>query len=100
MQPRFPRFPSAYLALCETAAFMGSSANAVMFLKRVITDDALRGDCPKKTCVMLEERYMIYSYAVEAFIALVHIGFLWIAFLHFLEKKGFGGMEEEEPKKK
>jgi hypothetical protein len=80
---------------------MGSSANAVMFLKRVITDDALRGDCPKKTCVMLEERYMIYSYAVEVFIALVHFVFLWVAFLHFLEKKGFGVMEEEEePKKK
>lgn len=87
-RPRFPRLPSAWLAICEFGALTSGFWSAILFLNPVIQDDDKRSDCPKMTCITPEEHDMIYGYILEVVVGLVHVGFFLMAGVHVAKKKG------------
>jgi hypothetical protein len=67
-----------------------------MFLNSVVVDDAHRNGCPVLTCVLPQERDIIYGYMVEVMVGLVHVGFFLMAFVHYAKRNGPGWLERLE----
>ncbi|KAJ4356177.1 uncharacterized protein N0V89_004207 [Didymosphaeria variabile] len=96
LQPRVPRLPSMYLAICELAGLIAGFWSAFLFLNPIVEHDANRGGCPVATCVTSEEHDMIYGYILEVMVGLVHVGFFLMAFVHWAKRKGPGWLEAWE----
>ena len=86
-RPRFPRLPSAYLAVCEFVAIFSTIWNAILFLNPMVFADEERPGCPAHSCVTPEEYSMIWGYILEVVIGLNHVGFFLMAMVHFGKRK-------------
>ena len=96
LQMRFPRLPSAYLAVCECVAVSAGIWNATLFINKALEDRTWDFKCPESMCLAPEVYRMISGYILEVMIGLFHIGFFFMAVGHLVKRKADGWMRALE----